>query len=113
MIGASKIITITLHLNKTCVKAPRRRRLFFLFSILLYSEMDSESRGGRERQVGEGMGRLEGGGGMTSRRSADRTRRRNVPSTRASARPAPESLFKTKAMKEEEDMCAREGSRVS
>jgi hypothetical protein len=50
---------------------------------------------------------------MTSRRSADRTRRRNVPSTRASARPAPESLFKTKAMKEEEDMCAREGSRVS
>ncbi len=45
MIGASKIITITLHLNKTCVKAPRRRRLFFLFSILLYSEMDSESRG--------------------------------------------------------------------
>jgi hypothetical protein len=50
---------------------------------------------------------------MTSRRSADRTRRRNVPSTRASARPAPESFFKTKAMKEEEDMREREGWRVS
>ena len=106
------MITITLHLHKTCVKAPWEEEVFF-YSIILYSEMDSETRGGRERQVGEGMGRLGGGGGMTSRRSADRTRRRNVPSTRASARPAPESLFKTKAMKEEEDMCAREGSRVS
>jgi hypothetical protein len=50
---------------------------------------------------------------MTSRRSADRTRRRNVPSTSASARPVPESFFKTKAMKEEEDMREREGWRVS
>ena len=38
------MITITLHLNKTCVKAPWEEEVFF-YSIILYSEMDSESRG--------------------------------------------------------------------